>query len=179
MTFAADLTRRSLALPCRLLCGIFLAAFGCRPVHSQSTVEAAGTNSQSSAATNTMKSPNVPLVPSSAAPVVSPHVLVASVPHPEEINRRSLAQNAGTDASKLLVRSTLPESSIWIDGKRVGKVPMLIIVPPGKYLIELVGPHAERTSCVVALLPRETRELTLKLLTRYPARVTMHSTLFQ
>jgi hypothetical protein len=73
----------------------------------------------------------------------------------------------------------LPESSIWIDGKRVGKVPMLLIVPPGKYLIELVGPHAERTSCAVALLPRETRELTLKLLTRYPARVTMHATLSQ
>ena len=179
MTFARDLARRSLDRPFRLLCGIVLAAFGCRPVHSQSAVEAAGTNSQSSAATNTMKSPNVPLVPSSAAPVVSPHVPVTSVPHPEEINRRSLAQNAGTDASKLLVRSTLPESSIWIEGKPVGKAPMLLIVPPGKYRIELVGPHAERNSCVVALLPRETRELTLKLLTRYPARVTMHSTLFQ
>jgi hypothetical protein len=126
-----------------------------------------------------MKSPNVSLAPSPASPVVSPHVPVASVPYPEEMNRRTLAQNAGTDASKLLVRSTLPESSIWIDGQRVGKVPMLLIVPPGKYRIELVGPHAERTSCLVALLPRETRELTLKLLTRYPARVTMHSTLFQ
>ena len=179
MSFAADHTRRSLDRPFRFLCGIVLLAFGCRPVHSQSTVEAAGTNAQSSAATNMMKSPNVPLVPSSAGPALSPHVPVASVLHPEEINRRALAQHAGTDASKLLVRSTLPESSIWIDGKLVGKVPMLLVVPPGKYLIELVGPHAERTSCVVALLPRETRELTLKLLTRYPARVTMHSTLFQ
>ena len=179
MSFAADHTRRSLDRHFRFLCGIVLLAFGCRPVHSQSTVEAAGTNAQSSAATNMMKSPNVPLVPSSAGPAVSPHVPVASVLHPEEINRRALAQHAGTDASKLLVRSTLPESSIWIDGKLVGKVPMLLVVPPGKYLIELVGPHAERTSCVVALLPRETRELTLKLLTRYPARVTMHSTLFQ
>jgi hypothetical protein len=101
-------------------------------------------------------------------------VLAFTGPAPEEANRRAFAENAGKDASKLLLRSTLPESSIWINGKAVGKTPMLLVLPPGKYQVEVVGPRAERTQSAVALLPHETRELTLKLEARYPNRVTVH-----
>ena len=51
---------------------------------------------------------------------------------------------------------------------------MLLVVPPGKYLVEVEGPRAERNQSVVALLPRETRELAVKLAERYPTRVTLH-----
>jgi hypothetical protein len=100
-------------------------------------------------------------------------LLVHPGPSPEATNRLALSEHAGADASKLLVRATLPESSIWINGNPVGKVPMLLVVPPGKYELELVGPHAERTRMEVALLPHETRELILKLAPRYPKEVTM------
>jgi hypothetical protein len=68
----------------------------------------------------------------------------------------------------------LQDSRIWIDGKPVGKTPMLLVMPPGKYQVEAVGSHSERSQSVVALLPRETRELTIKLAERYPTRVTVH-----
>lgn len=159
----------------RLLCGIALSALFCHPAPAQSVAEAAGTTSLASTATITVKPPTIPAPPvPPAPPAANPHIVEASGPPPEETNRRALAENAGKDASKLLVRSTLSESRIWINGKPVGKTPMLLVVPPGKYQLELVGPHAERTRRTVALLPRETYEMTLKLEARYPNRVSLH-----
>jgi PEGA domain len=158
----------------RVLLIVFLAAVCANHTYAQNVVEAAGATSVSAATTSSAKAPSIPAMPSNAAPTVSPHLTASSAPPPEETNRIFLSQNAGKDASKILLRSTLPESRIWINGKPVGKVPMLLVVPPGKYQIEVVGPHAERTQSVVALLPGETRDLMLKLEPRYRARVTLH-----
>ncbi len=162
----------------RFLCLILLSALLCYSLPAQSVAEAAGATSISSVATTNMKPAIVSTIPppatAPATSAVSPHVLASTGPAPEETNRRAFAENAGKDASKLLLRSTLPESRIWINGKPVGKTPMLFVLPPGKYQVEVVGPHAERTQSAVALLPHETRELTLKLEARYPNRVTVH-----
>jgi hypothetical protein len=168
------LTERPPALLGRLLFGLCLASIVCHPARSQGMVEAAGTSSISSATVTSAKSSSIPAVPPSTNHSASPHVFLTPGPSPEETNRRALEENAGAGASKLLLRSSLPDSRVWINGKPIGKLPMLVVVPPGKYQVELVGPHAERTECSVALLPRETRELNLKLVPRYPARVTAH-----
>ena len=173
MKLAQRFAKQKFAASSYFFCGALLTAFVGRPAYAQDAAEAGGATSYS--ATFSMKSPNVPSVPAPARnPAPSPHLMMGSTPPPEETNRAALEKNAGTEASKLLIRSTLPDSRIWINGKPVGKAPLLLVVPPGKYLVEVQGPRAERNQSVVALLPRETRELTLKLRERYPARVTLH-----
>jgi PEGA domain len=175
MKFDLGLARRTVpALICPPICGTLLVAILLSSTAAaQSVVESGTTTAVMSAVTTTAKSAAV-TPPASATLAVSAHLPAPSGPPPEEANRRTLEERAGRDASKLLVRSTLADSRIWIDGKPVGNAPMLLVVPPGRYHIEIVGPHAERTQSAVALLPRETLELTLKLQSRYPNRVTMH-----
>lgn len=175
MKIAQRFAKRIFAASSYFFCGALLTAFLGRPAYAQDAVEAAGATSYSATATFSMKPPKVPSMPTPASkPAPSPHLIVGSTPPSEETNRAALEKNAGTEACKLLVRSTLPDSRIWMNGKPVGKAPLLLVVPPGKYLVEVQGPRAERNQSVVALLPRETRELTIKLTERYPARVTLH-----
>jgi hypothetical protein len=159
----------------RFLVGALFATFFVCHADAQNAVEAAGAATAVSSATiSAAKPPSMAIMPPTGTLAVSPHLTASSTPPPEGTNRIALAEKAGKDASKLLLRATLPESRIWIDGKPVGKTPVLLVVSPGKHQIEAVGPHAERMQCAVALLPHETRELTLKLESRYQARVTAH-----
>jgi PEGA domain-containing protein len=104
----------------------------------------------------------------------SPHILVSTKAPEVETNRHALEANAGPDAAKLMVRSLPSQAQVWINGKPVGMTPMLLIVPPGKYKIELRGTRQETAQQEVALLPKETRELNVKLELRYPTRVVSH-----
>jgi len=175
LNFAERFAERTFAASSCFFCGTLLSVFLCQPTHAQDAAEAAGATTYSATAPFSMKSPKPPSAPAPASkPAPSPHLFATSTVPPEETNRAVLEQKAGTEACKLLVRSTLPGSRVWINGKPVGKAPMLLVVPPGKYLVEVEGPRAERNQSVVALLPRETRELAVKLAERYPTRVTLH-----
>ena len=55
--------------------------------------------------------------------------------------------------------------------KIVGKTPLLLVLAPGKYEVEMRGARGETGKSTVDLLPRETRELLVKLHSLYPARV--------
>jgi hypothetical protein len=85
---------------------------------------------------------------------------------------------AGRDASRLLISSYPSQAQVWIDEKPVGTTPLLLIVPPGKYKIELRGSREESAKQEVALLPKEIREVAVKLGLRYPTHVTAHSNRF-
>jgi PEGA domain-containing protein len=174
VNIAQRLMERPSVVISRFLCSMILAAVLGLSAQAQTAAEYAGTTSASSAATATAKAPNIPAVPATGAPTASPHLTARSGPPPEENNRRELEEHAGKDASRLLLRSTLADSSVWIQGKPVGKTPMLLILAPGKYQVEVVAADSTRTECSVALLPRETRELTLKLEPHYRARVSVH-----
>jgi hypothetical protein len=124
-----------------------------------------------------IKLPNLPTAssPATSSPGSASHIVSGSSgPPADEINRRALAESAGKNAGKLLLRSNLPNSRVWIGGKFVGKTPLLLIVAPGKYQLEAQGPNSESTQDSVALMPHETREVVLKLEPRYPARVKVH-----
>jgi hypothetical protein len=99
-------------------------------------------------------------------------LVATSGPPAEETNRRIIESHAGKDAAKLLLRATPVEAQVWVDGKIVGKTPMLLVVAPGKYQVELRGARGEAAKTTVDLLPRETRELPMKLQLLYPGRVT-------
>jgi hypothetical protein len=108
----------------------------------------------------------------SGAGTASPHLIASSGPPPDETNRKALESTAGKDAGKLLLRASPVEAQVWINGKIVGKTPMLLVLAPGKYQVEMRGSRGQTGKSSVALLPRETRELAVKLDQLYPARVT-------
>ena len=49
----------------------------------------------------------------------------------EAANRKALEDQAGKNAAKLMLRSVPDKSSVRINGKPVGKTPLLLIVQPG------------------------------------------------
>ena len=91
---------------------------------------------------------------------------------PVEItNRKELEQQAGKDAGKLLLRSSSAAATAWINGKLVGNTPLLLLLAPGQYKIELRGTRSEFAAGAVDLLPNETREVVMELEQRYPSQV--------
>jgi hypothetical protein len=88
-------------------------------------------------------------------------------------NRKALEQRAGKDAAKLMLRSVPSEALVYIDGKSVGRTPLLLIVPPGKYKVEMRGQREGFGERLIGLLPNETQELALTLVLRYPARISV------
>jgi hypothetical protein len=96
-------------------------------------------------------------------------------PHPTEdteaTNRKALEARAGKDGAKLMLRSEPGKASVRIDGKPVGKTPLLLVVAPGVYKVEMEGLSTEVSRQQVDLLPKETREVVLALESRYPSHV--------
>jgi hypothetical protein len=151
-----------------------LMLFSDRPVWAQAAVESAGATSTSAAAA--VQAKRVVIVP--AVPATdknaSAHLAAQAGLPPDVVNRRALEQRAGQDAGKLLLRSHPAVARVWVDGAFVGSTPMLLILPPGKFKVELRGPRSEYAVRAVDLLPRETREIALTLAIRYPTRATVH-----
>ena len=158
----------SLALLCSALAN---------PARGQAVAEAAGANSVGASVASSIKPITMPKFPvtgagSSAPASSSPHLIASAGPPPEETNRKSLEASAGKDAGKLLLRATPVEAQIWVNGSIVGKTPLLLVLSPGKYQIEMRGSRGQTGKRSVDLLPHETRELAVKLDQLYPGRVT-------
>ena len=153
-----------------LMLGSSFASSAC----AQAIAEAAGATSVSAAATSSVKPVTMPKlpVPVTGAGTSSPHLVASSGPAPEDTNRQMLEAHAGKDAGKVLLRATPVEAQIWVDGKIVGKTPMLLVLAPGKYQIEMRGARGQTGKRSVDLLPHETRELAVKLEQLYPGHVT-------
>jgi len=86
-------------------------------------------------------------------------------------NRRALEAKAGKDAAKVMLRSQPDGAWVLIDGKGVGKTPLLLIVAPGVYKVEMQITQRESSQKQLDLLPKETREVLLTLAPRYPNQV--------
>jgi len=163
----------TMVLAAALLC----VAFADR-CSAQAVVEAAGVTSVSGSVGSAIKPvfPNV-TIPGTAGGSAgssggaSTHLIASSAPPPQETNVRDFQMHAGKDAGKVLLRAAPVEAQIWVNGKIVGKTPMLLVLAPGKYKVEMRGARGETGSSTVDLLPRETRELQVKLQQLYPGRV--------
>ena len=172
---AMPYTQRAAVLVAAKLLGLyFLYALFAFPVLAQAAAEATAATSASSAVAISPKQsviPNtLPTNVASGTPHLPSYLALAS----QEINRRDLEAKAGKNAGKLLIRSIPGEAQVWIDGQPIGTTPLLLIVAPGKYGIELRGQRAETARTEVALLPKETREVAIRLQLRYPTRVILH-----
>src|SRR3972149_6461741 len=81
------------------------------------------------------------------------------------------AEEAGKDAGTLLLRSVPNKARVWVDGKPVGNTPLLLILPPGGYKVEMRGERLEFAQRQGNLLPKEKREVVFPLKLRYPTQV--------
>jgi PEGA domain len=137
---------------------------------AQAVAEAAGATSVSGAVTAGAKPAVIPKFPVAAANGMQ-HLIASAGPPPQETNVREFQAQAGKDAGKVLLRATPTQAQIWVNGKIVGKTPLLLVLAPGKYEVEMRGARGETGKSTVALLPHETRELVVNLHSLYPARV--------
>jgi hypothetical protein len=112
--------------------------------------------------------------PSKIQPAVVPNTSAHLATRPAEdtqaANRKALESRAGKDAAKLMLRSEPDKAWVRIDGKAVGRTPLLLIVAPGVYKVEMEGTGME-SHRQVDLLPKEGREVLLSLQSRYPSHV--------
>jgi hypothetical protein len=106
-----------------------------------------------------------------AEPTPSSHLPLRDVEDVMGGNRRALEAKAGKDAAKMMLRSQPDGAWVLINGKGVGKTPLLLILAPGVYKVEMLIAQRESSLKQVDLLPKETRELLLTLAARYPNRV--------
>ena len=180
MSSSQMLASRKLLVPVQAAVFALLCCAFASTIHGQAVAETAGANSVSASVASSIKPPTMPKFPgtgsvasSSAASASSssPHLIASAGPPAEETNRKSLEATAGNDAGKILLRATPVEAQIWVNGRIVGKTPLLLVVAPGKYQIEMRGSRGQTGKRSVDLLPRETRELAVKLDQLYPARV--------
>lgn len=89
----------------------------------------------------------------------------------EATNRLVLEQGAGKNAGKLLLRSVPNRAQVWIDGKRIGSTPLLLILAPGKYKVKMEGSRKAFAQKQVDLQPQERQEVVLNLEQRYPSHL--------
>ena len=104
-------------------------------------------------------------------PTPSAHLPLRDVQDVMGGNRRALEAKAGKDAAKMMLRSQPDGAWVFINGKGVGKSPLLLILAPGVYRVEMHITQRESSQKQVDLLPKETREVLLTLPARYPNRV--------
>lgn len=138
---------------------------------AQAIAEAAGATSVAATAVGAAKPIMLPTLPGVATTTASQHLVAASGPPAQELNVREFQAKAGKDAGKVLLRATPAAMQIWINGKIVGKTPLLLVLAPGKYEVEMRGARGESGKITVGLLPHETREVLVKMQSLYPARV--------
>ncbi len=86
-------------------------------------------------------------------------------------NRQALEARAGEDAAKLMLRSKPSQADVNIDGKPVGKTPLLLVLSPGQYDVAMNGKRMDHADQKIDLLPKETREFMLPLKQLYPTSV--------
>jgi len=101
----------------------------------------------------------------------STHLLARQGPPPDETNRKAFEESAGKNAGKLLMRSTPTGAQIFVNGRLVGRAPLLMILAPGKYKVEMRGQRQDYGQRTVGLLPNETQDIALTLSPLYPIRV--------
>ena len=115
-----------------------------------------------------------PCAMAQAAAQLSQGPSVTSGVEEETANRKALEDQAGKNAAKVMLRSVPDKSSVRIDGKPVGMTPLLLVMPPGVYVVEMEGgPRMAYGRRQVDLLPKESREVVLDLKPRYPVSLNL------
>lgn len=158
---------------------VLLLCLGVSYAAAQAAAEYGGAVAATGARTLAVPFPKVQIPPVPDSKSSSAHLTVPvdrTLPtHPvgetEALNRKALEARAGKDPAKVMLRSEPNKASVRVDGKPVGQTPLLLILAPGVYKVEMEGLSTEVARQQVDLLPKETREVVLTLKARYPTHV--------
>jgi hypothetical protein len=146
-----------------------------QPTQAQAVAEAAGATSATSTAVHSTKLPSFPSSnPTTSPSQNSPHLMARTGPPPDEVNRKDFEDNAGEKAGKLLLRSVPTGAEIFLNNLLVGRTPLLMMVAPGKYQIQMRGPRQTSGKSTVGVMPKETQTVVVKLKEEYPTSITLH-----
>jgi hypothetical protein len=146
-----------------------LISLGPQVARAQATAEAAAETANSGTAASSVKNAKAPSVDTEKA--ASSHLVAPSGPPVDEANRKALEEKAGPDAGKLMLHSVPSGAQIFINGLFIGRTPLLLVVPPGKYKLEMRGQRQDYGKRNIGLLPRETQDIIVTLGSLYPGRV--------
>ena len=129
---------RNMAVKCLLGLSliVLLVGIGALPVRAQAAAEAAATTASSGA---TASSAAAVLPKKNKPDAASPHLPASSGPPAEVANRQNFEEHAGTTPGKLMLRSSPTDAKIFINGLYVGHAPLLLLLAPGKYRVEMRG----------------------------------------
>jgi hypothetical protein len=137
-----------------------------------SSTKQAPSTSNSSIATHSPKAPFITTVsPANQSP--SSFLVARSGPPLDAVNRKDFEDNAGKEAGKLLLRSTPSGAEVFINDRLVGRTPLLMLIAPGKYEIDMRGPRQESGHTTVGLMPKETQIVAIRLNQRYPTNISI------
>jgi len=145
---------------------------GTHSAHAQAIAESAAITSSSAITAQSVKPPS-PAMARPAGQVISPHLVAPAGPPPDEMNRKDFEASAGEKAGKLLLRSVPSGAEIFVNDLLVGRTPLLMIIAPGKYKIDMRGPRQESGHRMVGIMPKETNTTLIYLSQRYPASVSI------
>jgi PEGA domain-containing protein len=154
----------------RTLALLALLAIWTHSVHAQALAEAGMVSSNSSVAASSANSPPAKFA-TPAAHSSSPHLLERTGPPPSEVNRKEIEDNAGENAGKVLFRSVPDGADIFVNDLVVGRTPLLMVIAPGKYKIEMRGARQETGRTTIGVLPKETQTVVIQLKQKYPASI--------
>jgi hypothetical protein len=158
---------------CRVATMVGLLGTGMHCARAQAIAEAGMVHSNSAAAAQSAKTPALTMA-SPAGQSSSPHLDARTGPPADELNRKDFEDNAGEGAGRLLLRSTPNGAEIFINDLVVGHTPMLIVLAPGKYKIDMRGSRQDSGHVTAGVMPKETQTVLVTLEQRYPARVSTH-----
>lgn len=96
-----------------------------------------------------------------------------SGPPPGSVNREWFAKQAGKKGARLSIDASMAQTSVWIDGKFVGKAPVTVTLPAGKHHVSLQGPRQEHAGQEVDITSGKNQHLTVHLRETYPSAVSI------
>jgi hypothetical protein len=112
-----------------------------------------------------------PAASSSTKQNASPHIVAPDGPPPDAVNRKEFEDNAGDKAGKLLLRSVPTGADVFVNNLLVGQTPLLIVIAPGAYKVEMRGGRDESGKVTVGVTPKETSTVAIELKQRYPSSI--------
>jgi hypothetical protein len=155
---------------CKAVFLLGLFGLSIQVLQAQAIAESAVLNSHSSITAQSTKPRSFP----TATPTKqskSPYITEHPGPSKAEVNRKDFEDNAGEKAAKMLLRSVPSGASIFINGLSVGQTPLLMVIAPGKYKVDMVGPRQQSGHSTVGIMPKETQTVLINLKERYPTSV--------
>lgn len=129
---------------------------------------AAGVSASAVASKPQVFNPGGPVQPNSSLFLAKP-----AGPPPEVMNREWFEKQASNDGGRLSIDATPAQTSVWIDGKYVGKAPVSVTLPSGKHRLSLLGPRQENTVRDVEITKGQNKKLAIELKETYPTAVSI------